>query len=75
MMTEFKMVEPSRQFGKGKPTPSYCTYCSSSYVLKIYSSHKLRSVKCYSCLETEIINGPNAEEADSNDTSSKEVRV
>jgi Zn ribbon nucleic-acid-binding protein len=48
-MTEFKMTEPNRKFGKYKPKPSYCSTCTSSAVLKIFRGHKLRSVKCYNC--------------------------
>jgi len=68
-MTEFKMSEPSRKFGKYKPKPSYCSTCSSSSVLKVFSGHKLRSVKCYNCGIEETINDQRRESPSSTNTS------
>ena len=74
-MTEFKMMEPSRQFGKYKPKPSYCSTCTSSAVLKIFSGHKLRSVKCYTCGIEEQINDQRGESTHSTNTAHEEVQV
>lgn len=58
-MTQFRMSEPSRPFGKNKPPSAYCSSCNSSSVLKIFGGHRLREVKCYSCGETEKFNAEN----------------
>jgi Zn ribbon nucleic-acid-binding protein len=74
-MTEFKMVEPSRKFGKYKPKSSYCSTCASSAVLKIFSDHRLRSVKCYTCGIEEIINDQSGKSAHSTDTAHENVQI
>ena len=68
------MSEPSEKFGKYKPKPSYCSTCTSSAVLKIFSGHKLRSVKCYTCGIEEIINDQRGESTRSTDTAYEEVQ-